>query len=195
MPDIKFGTDGWRGVIADDFTFENVGAVAQATAEYIHEQGEASQGVVVGYDTRFQSAGFARHTAEVMAANDIPVHLTSSYIPTPVLSHAVRELGAAAGVMITASHNPARWNGFKIKLATGAPATEAVTGAIERALALAPDDPIALLERGNIRRLLGDDAGAHADWIRVLSVAPGGRAAGRSQHDGRSRPRPAHRGK
>ena len=150
MPDIKFGTDGWRGVIADDFTFENLGAVAQATAEYIHEQGEASKGVVVGYDTRFQSAGFARRVAEVMAANDIPVHLTSSYVPTPVLSHAVLDLGAAAGLMITASHNPARWNGFKIKLATGAPATEAVTGAIERAVP-------SVLAEGRVRHVeIGD---------------------------------------
>lgn len=134
MTEIKFGTDGWRGVIADDFTFDNVGAVAQATAEYLQQQGDASKGVVVGYDTRFQSAAFARRAAEVLAANDIPVLLTSGYVPTPVLAHAVRERGVAAGVMITASHNPARWNGFKIKLASGAPATEAVTGAIERAV-------------------------------------------------------------
>ena len=134
MAEIKFGTDGWRGVIADDFTFDNVGAVAQATAEYLQQQGDASKGVVVGYDTRFQSAAFARRAAEVLAANDIPVLLTSGYVPTPVLAHAVRERGVAAGVMITASHNPARWNGFKIKLASGAPATEAVTGAIERAV-------------------------------------------------------------
>jgi phosphomannomutase len=153
MPDIKFGTDGWRGVIADDFTFENLGAVAQATAEYIHQQGEASQGIVVGYDTRFQSAGFARRTAEVMAANDIPVHLTSSYVPTPVLSHAVRELGVAAGVMITASHNPARWNGFKIKLANGAPATEAVTGAIERAVpSVLSESRVKLVEIGDAEK-------------------------------------------
>jgi len=132
MTEIRFGTDGWRGVIADDFTFDNLRVVAQATAEHLITTGEASSGIVVGYDTRFLSVAFSRAVAEVLAANDIPVYLTSSFVPTPVLSHAVLQREAALGVMITASHNPARWNGFKIKLSTGAPATEDLTAKIEQ---------------------------------------------------------------
>ena len=134
MTDIRFGTDGWRAVIADDFTFDNVRVVAQATAEYLLRQPLAAQGVVVGYDTRFLSAAFARAAAEALAANDVPVALTSSVVPTPVLSHAVRQRRAGAGVMITASHNPARWNGFKLRIAGGAAAPSAVSSEVERAI-------------------------------------------------------------
>ncbi|MSQ41448.1 MAG: phosphoglucomutase/phosphomannomutase family protein [Dehalococcoidia bacterium] len=132
MTAIRFGTDGWRGVIADDYTFENVRIVAQAIAEYLLRHGLAAAGVVVGYDTRFLSAEFARTAAEVLAANELPVALTAGVVPTPLLSFAVRRRGAAAGVMITASHNPARWNGVKIKVAGGGAATEAVTAEVER---------------------------------------------------------------
>ena len=149
MP-IKFGTDGWRAVIGEDYTFDNVRAVTQATAEYLLRHDLASRGVVVGYDTRFLSGSFARAAAEALAANDIAVALTPEFVPTPVLSHAVGEREAGAGVMITASHNPARWNGFKIKLASGAPATEAVTGAIERAVP-------SVIADGRVRRVeIGD---------------------------------------
>ena len=134
MTEIRFGTDGWRAVIADDFTFENVRVVAQATAEYLSRQPLASRAVVVGYDTRFLSAAFACAVAEVLAANEIPVALTSGVVPTPVLSHAVRRRRAAAGVMITASHNPARWNGFKFRLADGAAAPSSVSSELERAI-------------------------------------------------------------
>ena len=134
MTEIRFGTDGWRGVIADDYTFDNVRAVAQATAEYLARHDLGPRGVVVGYDTRFLSAAFARASAEVLAANGITVAACSSFMPTPVLSHAVRQREAGAGVMITASHNPARWNGFKLKLAGGAPAPDTVTSEIEQAI-------------------------------------------------------------
>jgi alpha-D-glucose phosphate-specific phosphoglucomutase len=134
MVDIKFGTDGWRAVIADDFTFDNVRAVAQAFAEYLVRWGHASSGVVVGYDTRFLSGSFAGAVAEVLAANDIKVALTSVHVPTPMLSYAVIQRGVGAGAMITASHNPARWNGFKIKMGNGASASVEVTSAIEQAI-------------------------------------------------------------
>lgn len=134
MDNIVFGTDGWRAVIADDFTFDNVRAVTQATAEYLLKQSDDPQGVVVGYDTRFLSATFARAAAEVLAANKIPVALTTSVVPTPVLSHAVRQRGASAGVMITASHNPARWNGFKLRGHDGSAAPIDISSAVELAI-------------------------------------------------------------
>ena len=134
MTDIRFGTDGWRALIADDFTFENVRLVAQATAEWLKRDQRAADGVVVGYDTRFLSGSFAAAVAEVMAANDIKVALSSSFLPTPALSFAVRERKAGGGVMITASHNPARWNGFKVKPWFGGSAPPEVTATIEGAL-------------------------------------------------------------
>ncbi len=134
MTDIRFGTDGWRAVIADDFTFDNVRLVAQATAEWLKQDGQAVKGVVVGYDTRFLSGSFASAVAEVMAANDIKVLLSSSFLPTPALSYAVRERQAGGGVMITASHNPARWNGYKVKPWFGGSAPPEVTAAIENAI-------------------------------------------------------------
>ena len=134
MTDIRFGTDGWRAVIADDFTFENVRLVAQATAEWLKRDGQAAKGVVVGYDTRFLSGSFASAVAEVMAGNGIHVALSSTFLPTPALSFTVRERQAGGGVMITSSHNPARWNGFKVKPWFGGSAPPEVTATIESAI-------------------------------------------------------------
>ena len=138
MAEIRFGTDGWRAVIAEDYTFDNVRAVAQATADWLRGTGQAGRGVVIGYDTRFLSDAFANATAEVFAANGITVALASTAAPTPALSHAVLDRGAAAGVVITASHNPARWNGFKIKQASG---NSAPTRGHERDRAGSASDP------------------------------------------------------
>lgn len=131
MMDIKFGTDGWRGVIADDYTFENVRRVAGAIAAYVLENEKPSNGVVIGYDTRFGSRRFAEATAEVIAAAGIPVKLANDYTPTPALSYAVKNLGAAGGVMITSSHNPWSWNGVKFKATYGGSATPAIIAKIE----------------------------------------------------------------
>ena len=114
-PQIKFGTDGWRGVIADDFTFANVHVAAEAIAAYIHAQEDPKKGLSIAYDTRFGSKAFARACAEVVAATGIPVQLANAVTPTPALSFGVRERGAAGGIMITSSHNPAQWNGVKYK--------------------------------------------------------------------------------
>ncbi|MGC8839341.1 MAG: phosphoglucomutase/phosphomannomutase family protein [Anaerolineae bacterium] len=120
---IQFGTDGWRAVISEEFTFANVRLVAQAVADWVHETaGDAEPSVAVGFDTRFLSDRYAREVARVLAGNGVRVFLTRADVPTPALSHAVRHLGAAAGVMITASHNPPRYNGFKLKLPCGGPA-------------------------------------------------------------------------
>ena len=117
---IKFGTDGWRAVIADDFTFANVRIAAEAIAAYVHSsRGSADEdpakGLCIGYDTRFGSKAFARTCAEVVAATGIPVFLANAITPTPALSYGVRARGAAGGIMITSSHNPAQWNGVKYK--------------------------------------------------------------------------------
>lgn len=116
MSHIKFGTDGWRAVMAQDFTFDNVARVAQATADFWKSEiyGREPK-VVVGYDRRFFSDRFARITAEVFAGNDYEVILTPEPTPTPCVSFAVKNLGAVGGVMITASHNPPIFNGFKLK--------------------------------------------------------------------------------
>ena len=114
-PQIKFGTDGWRGVIADDFTFANVRTAATAIAAYIHAKEDPAKGICIGYDTRFGSQAFARACAEVVAATGIPVKLANAITPTPALSYGVRGEKAAGGIMITSSHNPAQWNGVKYK--------------------------------------------------------------------------------
>jgi phosphomannomutase len=128
---IKFGTDGWRGVIASDFTFDNLSLVAQATMDYLNREGLGSKGLVIGYDRRFLSGDFARRVAEIAAGNGIKVRLTEEYAPTPALSWAVRESGAGAGIMITASHNPPEYNGFKIKEAFGGSALPTTTKILE----------------------------------------------------------------
>src|ERR1700730_17228694 len=112
---VKFGTDGWRGVIADDFTFDNVRTAARAIAAYVLAEEDAQRGVAIGYDTRFGSPAFARIVADVVASAGIPVLLADRMAPTPALSFAVRSRGCAGGVMITSSHNPYNWNGVKYK--------------------------------------------------------------------------------
>jgi phosphomannomutase len=115
QPAIKFGTDGWRAVIADDFTFANVRIAAAAIAAYVHAKEDPKKGICIGYDTRFGSRAFAQTCAEVVAATGIPVLLANAITPTPALSYGVRQLGSAGGIMITSSHNPAQWNGVKYK--------------------------------------------------------------------------------
>jgi phosphomannomutase len=128
---IKFGTDGWRGVIADDCTYENVRRIAHAIARYVHQYEAPSRGVLVAYDTRFGSRRFAGIAAEAIAASGIRVQLAREIAPTPALSYMVRQLGAAGGVMITSSHNPWNWNGIKFKASYGGPASPAITKKIE----------------------------------------------------------------
>jgi len=131
MRPIRFGTDGWRGIIADDFTFDNVARVAQALADYHNQAFAANRGIVIGYDTRFLSTEFARTVAEVLVGNNIPVIFAQSDVPTQAVSWAVVDRKVSQGVVITASHNPASFNGIKIKSSFGGSATEDVTGKIE----------------------------------------------------------------
>jgi phosphomannomutase len=129
---IKFGTDGWRGIIADDFTFENVRRVAGGIAAYVLGHEDAAHGVVVGYDTRFLSQQAARLAAETIAAAGIPVQITSDSTPTPAISLAVKRQGAAGGLVVTSSHNPWNWNGVKFKAKFGGSATPAIMKVIEQ---------------------------------------------------------------
>jgi alpha-D-glucose phosphate-specific phosphoglucomutase len=129
---IKFGTDGWRAVIAEDFTFPNVRACAQGTANYLNRAKLAGQGLVIGYDTRFASEDFAAAAAEVIAGNKIKVNLCSKAAPTPVISFAVTATKSAGAIIITASHNPGRWNGFKLKDEAGASAPSEFAAEVER---------------------------------------------------------------
>lgn len=135
MTDIKFGTDGWRGIIADDFTFENVRRVAGAIASYVIKHEDPAHGLIIGYDTRFASDRAARAVAEVVAAAGIPVRLANDYVPTPAVSYNVKKLGTAGGVMVTSSHNPWNWNGVKFKAKFGGSATPAIMKRIEDELA------------------------------------------------------------
>jgi phosphomannomutase len=135
MTQIKFGTDGWRGLIADDFTFANVRRVAGAIASYVLKHEDPTHGIVIGYDTRFLSDRAARAVAEVIAGAGIPVQLANDYVPTPAVSYNVKKLGAAGGVMVTSSHNPWNWNGVKFKARFGGSATPAIMKAIEDELA------------------------------------------------------------
>ena len=135
-PVVKFGTDGWRGIIADDFTYENVRVATRAIAHYVLKNEDPTKGICIAYDTRFGSRSFANVAAEVFANAGIKVALASEITPTPALSYAVRERKAAGGVMITSSHNPAEWNGVKYKASYGGSGRPAIMSAIESYLNL-----------------------------------------------------------
>jgi phosphomannomutase len=131
MTAIKFGTDGWRGVIAEDFTFANARVVAQSIARYVVRCEDARKGIIIGYDHRFASDEIAAASAEVVSASGTPVFLTDKPCPTPAVSLLVRQRGAAGGLMITASHNPYQWNGIKYKASYGSSALPSIVAQIE----------------------------------------------------------------
>lgn len=130
-PNIVFGTDGWRAIIGEDFSSQNVQLCAQGVANYILKSNLGSKGMVVGYDTRLGSRTFANDVAQVFSANKIRVFLSSNFAPTPVISYNVKHLEAAGAVIITASHNAAQWNGFKVKSQYGGSASVDVINEIE----------------------------------------------------------------
>jgi alpha-D-glucose phosphate-specific phosphoglucomutase len=133
---IRFGTDGWRAVISDQFTFSNLRLIAQAVADYVRNEGANGRDpeVVIGFDTRFLSDRYAAEVARVMAGNGIVAWLTRADAPTPAISYSVVEKQAAAGIMITASHNPPRYNGFKLKASYGGAASPQQAGRVEHYL-------------------------------------------------------------
>ncbi len=135
MNAIKFGTDGWRGVIAEDFTFAKARIVAQAIARYVVRCEDARKGVLIGYDHRYASDTVAAAVAEVISSTGTPVWLTDKPCPTPAISLLVRQRSAAGGLLITASHNPYQWNGIKYKASYGSSALPTIVAQIEKELA------------------------------------------------------------
>lgn len=179
--DIRFGTDGWRAVIAEDFTVANVAQVAQATADWLQGQGRGGDGVVVGYDTRFQSRRFAEEAASVLAANGLRVLLCSAPAPTPAVSWAIRRHGLGGGVMITASHNPPEYNGFKLKAHYAGAALPEMTDEVERLLVENRErgrEPRRLDRQDLPRRVEAFDPGP--DYLAQLEAYVDLRAVGRA---------------
>jgi phosphomannomutase len=154
MPkEIKFGTDGWRGVIADDYTFENVRRAGGAIAAYVLKNEDAKKGIVVGYDTRFGSRNFALAISEVITDAGIPVFFSNDYTPTPAISYCAKHWDTAGGVAITSSHNPYTWNGVKFKEKFGGSARPSVIKQIEAEIAAGsmPKGPKAKLEERDLK--------------------------------------------
>ncbi|MBI4330658.1 MAG: phosphoglucomutase/phosphomannomutase family protein [Chloroflexi bacterium] len=161
---IKFGTDGWRGIIAEDFTFDNVRICAQGVAGYLKETGAAAGGTVIGYDNRFASEDFAAAAAEVLSGNGIRVYLFSRSAPTPVISYAAVAKKASGAIAITASHNPPAWNGFKYKTGDGASAPTEVATRIEENIAR-------VVAAGHIERA-HLSAGLKSGLVERIDIAP-----------------------
>jgi len=166
---IKFGTDGWRAIIADEFTFANVRVCAQATARYFHEATAASREIVVGYDTRFASEEFAVAVVEVLAANGVPVQLCDRAAPTPVIGFHIRRLNAGGGVVITSSHNPALYSGFKVRTEQASAAPPEVLSQIEALIPEALDGAVERmpLEEATAKGLV-QKFDPRADYLRHL---------------------------
>ncbi len=166
---IKFGTDGWRAIIADEFTFANVRVCAQATARYFHEATAASREIVVGYDTRFASEEFAVAVVEVLAANGVPVQLCDRAAPTPVIGFNIRRLNAGGGVVITSSHNPALYSGFKVRTEQASAASPEVLSQIEALIPEALDGAVERmpLEEATAKGLV-QKFDPRADYLRHL---------------------------
>ena len=131
MADIRFGTDGWRAIIAEDFTFSNLKIVAQGIANYIKSQNLGKKGLVIAYDNRFLSDAFAAECARVILGNGIRVHMFTKAVPTPLAAYAIRFTDAGGAIMITASHNPPEYSGIKFIPEYAGPASTEITGAIE----------------------------------------------------------------
>ncbi len=169
---VHFGTDGWRAIIAETFTFENVRACSQAIADHFAETYGKQKPVVVGYDTRFLSNEFADAVARVLAGNGFQVELADRPAPTPALSYRIIEIGACGGVVVTSSHNPFRWNGIKVKPHYGGSASPEIVADIERRVPAILGDPTAI-----------QTAVASTDAIHRFDPVPGYLAALAKQVD------------
>ncbi len=175
MTKIKFGTDGWRAVIAEEFTFANLDRVAQATADtwLAHPVAGLPPKAIVGYDRRFLSQEFGHRVAEILAGNGFEVVLTSEPTPTPAVSFAAKKLGAWGGVMLTASHNPPIFNGFKLKADYGGPADPTVSKEVEGLLDHRPVQAVPLADAVKDRRVVIKDLRpAHYQAIKKLVDFP-----------------------
>jgi alpha-D-glucose phosphate-specific phosphoglucomutase len=132
---IKFGTSGWRAIISEEFTFANVRLLSQAVANYLKKSHLAKKGIIIGHDSRFLSPEFARETARVIASNNIKVYFPQRSTPTPVVSYTILNKKLGGAIIISASHNPAVYNGFKFSAETGGPSSKKVTKIIEKEVA------------------------------------------------------------
>src|SRR5215475_16045444 len=186
MSSIKFGTDGWRGIIADDFTFANARTVAQAISRYAVRNEDARKGVIIGFDHRYASDTVARIVSEVISSTGTPVFLCDKPCPTPAVSQLVRERKAAGGIVITASHNPYHWNGIKYKASYGSSALPSIVAQIETELAIVQSSDIPplppqpkLIQPLEPRAPYLDTLEKLVDWDRIRKGAPGG-ASGKS---------------
>jgi len=168
--DIRFGTDGWRALIAEDFTFENVARCARGLCAHLKEAGVADQGLVVGYDTRFLSPEFAETVAAVCSAQGIKVFFANKPAPTPVLSYNVLHHQAGGAAIITASHNPSQWNGFKFKPDYAGSATQEITDRLEQSIAqIAPSSVQSVAQGRNSSLIVGLDP-LPPYWERIASL-------------------------
>src|SRR4029077_9887188 len=174
MAAIEFGTDGWRGIIAEDFTFANARMVSEAISRYVVRGEDARKGVIVGYDHRYASDTVARRVAEVFSSTGTPVWLTDRPCPTPAVSYLVRERRAAGGVVVTASHNPYQWNGIKYKASYGSSALPSIVAQIENELQfvessyVAPLPPLReLIQFLDPRKPYLDALDTLVDWERI----------------------------
>ncbi|HHJ50634.1 MAG TPA: phosphoglucomutase/phosphomannomutase family protein [Phaeodactylibacter sp.] len=174
MQQIKFGTDGWRAIIADDYTVTNVRRVAQATALWMKERGHDK--AVIGYDCRFAGKLFAENSARVLCSHGIKVFMDPNFASTPMVSLGVVKLEAQVGIVITASHNPPAYNGFKLKSALGGPMTPSQIAEVEALIPETPADDLQdlsafrqmnLLEEVNLEELYVEHARAHFDLERI----------------------------
>jgi alpha-D-glucose phosphate-specific phosphoglucomutase len=177
MTSIRFGTDGWRGIIAEDFTFENARIVAQAIARYAVRSEDARQGLLIGYDHRFAADRVAADLAETISSTGTPVFLANEPCPTPAISLLVRQRKAAGGLMITASHNPYSWNGIKYKASYGSSALPSIVSQIEKELAWVQENPVAsspprknLIHKLETRKPYLDTLEKLVDWERLRAA-------------------------
>ncbi|MSP78266.1 MAG: phosphoglucomutase/phosphomannomutase family protein [Dehalococcoidia bacterium] len=170
---IKFGTDGWRAVVADQYTFDNVRACAEGVARLLRGQGAGQGPVVIGYDTRFQSSAFAQATAEVLAMHGIHTVLADGPVPTPATCYNIVARKAVSGVIITASHNPPEWNGFKCRTSYGGSLPQEAIVALEQHIQ-AVADPTAVarmpIEEAR-RRGIVEMAGLRQAYLSHLNTA------------------------
>ena len=168
--DIRFGTDGWRALIAEDFTFENVARCAHGLCAHLKEAGVADQGLVVGYDTRFLSPEFAETVAAVCSAQGIKVFFANKPAPTPVLSYNVLHHQAGGAAIITASHNPSQWNGFKFKPDYAGSATQEITDRLEQSIAQIAPSSVQSVAQGRNSSLIVELDPLPPYWERIASL-------------------------
>lgn len=170
---IKFGTSGWRAIISEEFTFGNVRLLSQAVANYLKKSGLAKKGIIVGHDTRFLSSNFAKEAAGVIASNNIKVYFPQRATPTPTISYTIVDKKLGGAIIISASHNPAIYNGFKFSAETGGPSSKKTTKSIEKEVAKLKDKDVKINDSLIAKNIVSyDPAPAYFKKLKkVLNIA------------------------